>query len=133
MYTSIGKELQVSFEAVRKRLLAAAERGDAYPRSPPGRQPLPPRKVRRIYRDLLFHPWRTFREIAKDHEVGPKMVRNIATQHFLFRFVAKKKPYLTHKARMARRAWVKEAEVADWGSIIWTDECMVRIGDRGRK
>jgi hypothetical protein len=41
-YNDIGKAMGWTGEAVTKRLLAAADRGDLYPRSPPGRAPLTP-------------------------------------------------------------------------------------------
>lgn len=129
----IGEELKVSHEAVRLRLQAAAVRGDLYPRSPPGPPKLHIRITRAIYRDILLHPYHTFRQIAKDHGVGPKRVRNIAASHFLYRFISRKKPFLTAKARQNRRLWIKKAMKADFSAMIWTDESMVRIGDRGRR
>ena len=132
-YRSIGKELQVSYETVRVRLEAAAVRGDLYPRSPPGKPEMEVRMVRRIHRDLLFHPFRTWRQIAKANGIGPKAVAKVAHSHFLFRFVSKKKPFLTKKARQARMWWLWDAARADWLAMIFTDECMVKIGGRGRR
>lgn len=132
-FRKIGAELKVSFEAVRKRLLSAAERGDLYPRSPPGPRPLHPRKVRHIHRDLIRYPYKTYREISKEHGLGYTSVKNVAASHFLYRFVSKKKPFLSRKTRLARLRWIKEADGTDWTSLIWTDESMVRIGDRGRR
>lgn len=86
-----------------------------------------------IPRDLLFHPYDTFRQVARYHGVGPKAVQKVAASHFLYRFVSKKKPFLTPKARRDRIKWIEKTKVDDWTSMIWTDESMVRIGDKGRR
>jgi len=129
----IGAELKVSYEAVRLRLLAASQRGDLYPCSPPGRPPSPPRDMRRVHRELVNNPWLAYWQIARSLGVGIRLVRKVAHTSFLYRFLSKKKPLLTPKARRARCRWVTEVKDIDWTSIIWTDECMVRIGDRGRR
>jgi len=113
-YNDIGKELGVTGEAVRKRLLAAADRGDLYPRSPPGRAPLTPRTVRHIHRSVVSSPYSTYKAIAQEHGVGPKMVAKVAAAHFIYRFVSKAKPFLSPKSRGRRLEWVPIALETGW-------------------
>lgn len=60
-------------------------------------------------------------------------MQKVAASHFLHRFISKKKPFLTPKARDDRLKWIREADEADWTGIIGTDESMVRIWDRGQR
>jgi hypothetical protein len=132
-YRKIAEELKCSHEAVRKRLFAAAERGDLYHRTSPGRPPSPARLHRRIHRHLILHPDLTFWQVGQAIGVGTWLVRKVAQSSFLYRFVSNRKPLLTAKARRTRLKWVSTMRTVDWSSIIFTDECMVRIGDRGRR
>ena len=70
---------------------------------------------------------------TRNNGAGPKLVARVAASHLLFRFVLKKKPFLSAKARRNRLKWITTGNNADWTAIIWRDECMVRIGDRGRR
>lgn len=132
-YRFIAEELKTSYEAVRLRLLAATQRGDLYPRSPPGRRPMLDRSHRHILLSLLHDPYQSFHEIRLPHSVSPTTVRKVASTHCLYRFVSKVKPLLTMRARLDRFKWTSEVADQDWTSVIFTDESMVKVGDKGRR
>lgn len=123
-YPVIAEELKASYEG---------NRGDLYPHSPPGRPPMSALSQRYIYLDLLRHPYGSFEHIGLDHGVSATTVRKIANAHCLYRFISKSKPVLTTRAWLERIKWASEVKEQDWTSVIFTDESMVKIGDKGRR
>jgi hypothetical protein len=132
-YREIARELQCSYEAVRQRLLAAAQRGDLYPQSPPGGVPIDVRTTRRIYFNIVRHPERSFDSSGKDNHVSATTFRKVASDHLLFCFIMKRKPLLNQNNRLKRLKWAAEMVDQDWISVIFTDEALVKIGDQGRR
>jgi uncharacterized protein YerC len=132
-YMEIANELQCSFEAVRRRLVLANDRGDLYPRSPPGRTPMSERTKRCIYIKLLRHPHRSFADIGREFALSATTIRIVARSHLLYRFIMKRKPLLTLPARCQRLKWASEVIHQDWSSVVFTDEALVTIRDQGRR
>lgn len=98
-----------------------------------------PRKATRhvkqqVLRNAREHRRKPFREIGKEvvPQVGEGTVRTVLAEEGYHRRVARKVVWLTVKQRQSRVRWAKQQRgrtAKEWGSIIWSDECYVYVGD----
>lgn len=98
-----------------------------------------PKKVtdhtkRQIVRAATKERRKPFIEIGNQVEprVSEATVRNVLGEEGYHRRVARKVPYLTKGHKRDRRCWARQYKgfsAADWGKVIWSDECYMYLGD----
>lgn len=124
----IAKRLGWPRTTVRRTIDRYLNTGSHYTSGRTGRPSLTAHDHCHIIRDINANhrePWAFF---AARHNVSILTIRRIAARHGLHKRVARRKPFITAKAKAARLRWAAANVEQDWERVIWTDEASMEIG-----
>ena len=131
---SIARELNLVERTVSRIINLGDKRGSYAPLKQPGApKKLSDRAERSILRERKFDINTTNDELGARFGVSGTTIRQLLKKDSkLQRNVAASKPYINRKFQHARIEYGKENQHRDWDAVIFTDECSVETGNKGK-
>ena len=126
---SIGKAVDVSKSTAHDTIQRLEKHGrkESLPR-PGGPAKTSDRDQRRIIRHLRGNRKSSYTDVAGEFEVSASTIRRVAAANGYHRRIARRKPFLSRRARAKRTTWAQNASKVDWECVVFTDETSVEIG-----
>lgn len=130
---TVAKRFKVSKSVVSKLSQHMKAENSVKRHKPTGRpRKLTKQTLRRLRRAVLAEPTSTSKALASDicPEMSRRTVRHVLNRSGLVARRPAKKPAISRKNRLARIAFAKAHRnwtLAEWSSVIWSDECRFRL------